>query len=154
MEAAKIRDFVESRCWSDDVGSYARAADGGELDASVLLAGQNRYSEPGDARLAATIEAVRCELGSGPFLYRYSGQRQKEGAFVACSFWLVSALARVGRVDEAAELMDELLAQSNDVGLFSEQIDAASGEFLGNFPQGLSHLGVVNAAFAVEEAQR
>ncbi|MBW3592500.1 MAG: glycoside hydrolase family 15 protein [Actinobacteria bacterium] len=153
-EAAKIREFVETRCWSDEVGSYVRAADGDELDASTLLAGQNRYSAAGDARLAATIEAVRTELGSGPFLYRYTGQREEEGAFVACSFWLVSALARVGRVDEAAELMDELLTHTNDVGLFSEEIDPASGAFLGNFPQGLSHLGVVNAAFAIEEARR
>ncbi|MDP8927232.1 MAG: glycoside hydrolase family 15 protein, partial [Actinomycetota bacterium] len=153
-EAAKIRHFVESRCWAPEVNSYVRAADGGDLDASVLFAGQNRYSERGDPRLAATIDVIRRELGSGPFLYRHTGQRGKEGAFVACSFWLVSALARVGRIDEAGQLMDELLAQANDVGLFSEEIDPATGESLGNFPQGLSHLAVVNAAAALAEAQR
>jgi GH15 family glucan-1,4-alpha-glucosidase len=152
-EAEKIRAFVEARCWSDERGTYVRSAGSDELDASVLLAGQNRYSREGDERLDATIDAVRRELGGGPFLYRYSGMRDEEGAFVACAFWLVGALARVGRVDEAGGLMDELLAQANDVGLFSEQIDPESGAFLGNFPQGLSHLGVVNAASAIAEAQ-
>ncbi len=152
-EAERIRAFVETRCWSHERGSYVRAAGSDELDASVLLAGQNRYSRDGDERLAATIDAVRRDLGAGPFLYRYSGMREEEGAFLACSFWLVSALARVGRVDEAGGLMDELLGHGSEVGLFSEQIDPASGEFLGNLPQGLSHLGVVNAASAIAEAQ-
>ncbi len=152
-EAEKVRAFVEARCWSDERASYVRSAESDELDASVLLAGQNRYARKGDERLAATIDAVRRELGSGPFLYRYTGAQAEEGAFVACSFWLVSALARVGRVDEAGELMDELLGHANGVGLFSEQIEPGSGEFVGNLPQGLSHLGVVNAAAAIAEAQ-
>jgi GH15 family glucan-1,4-alpha-glucosidase len=136
-------------------GSYAFYADGDDLDAAVLLAIRFGYLDPADPRTASTIEAVRKGLGAGgPLLYRYTGQHEKEGACLACSFWFAEALARTGRLEEARRTMDGVLSLANDVGLYSEEVDPESGEFLGNFPQGLTHLALVNAAVAVAAAER
>jgi GH15 family glucan-1,4-alpha-glucosidase len=156
--AAAIRDFIESECWSAQRRSYVRAAGVQELDASLLLGVLHGYQGRMTERLRNTVEAIRHELADGPFVRRYSGEdgvSGSEGAFVACSFWLVEALARAGRVDEAAELMDQLVPLANDVGLYSEEIDPVSTDFLGNFPQGLSHLALISAAVAIgQEASR
>jgi GH15 family glucan-1,4-alpha-glucosidase len=152
-ERAWIGEFVESRCWSDEKRSYTRFAGGDELDASVLLALIFGYRADHE-RVALSVEAIRRELATGPYVRRYSGDdglSGREGAFLACSFWLVEALARIGRRDDAVALLDELVGLANDVGLYPEEIDPESGEFLGNFPQGLSHIGLIRAASALAE---
>jgi len=150
----EIRAFIDERCWSPPRGAYTRHSDSQELDASVLLGARMSYFDLPDERLDGTIDAVRRELGRGPLVYRYSGMQEEEGAFVVCSFWLVEALALNGRLDEAAQVMDELCALTNDVGLLSEEIDPDSHELLGNFPQALSHLGVINAACTFRDLSR
>jgi GH15 family glucan-1,4-alpha-glucosidase len=79
-------------------------------------------------------------------LYRYTGADKEEGAFVACAFWMVSALHVAGRTSEARTLMDELVPLTNDAGVLAEMIDPTDGSFLGNLPQGLSHLALIGAA--------
>jgi len=156
-ERERIREFVETRCYAEHKRSYTRSADDDALDAALLLGVIARYDDPNSPRLRDTVDAVRRELGRGPLLRRYlddDGLAGEDGAFVACSFWLVEAYARQGRLDEAAELMDELVALANDVGLYAEEIDAKTSDFLGNFPQGLSHLALINAAGAIAEARR
>jgi GH15 family glucan-1,4-alpha-glucosidase len=154
-EAHAIREFVETRCWSELRGAYSRDAGGSELDASVLLGVVLGYDAPDPGRLTATVLALRRDLGRGPLMRRYSGEDGlpgDEGAFLCCSFWLADALARIGRPAEAAALMDELLELSNDVGLYAEELDPQSGELLGNIPQGLVHLALINAAVSIANA--
>jgi GH15 family glucan-1,4-alpha-glucosidase len=148
----EIERYVEEECWSEERGAYLQVPGKDKLDAAELLCSRRGYGDVNRERVAATAEAIRRELGRGALLYRYSGQETEEGAFVACSFWLVEALARLGRLDEAGELMEEVLAFANDVGLYSEEIEPTTGDFLGNFPQGLSHLSLIRAAVAVQES--
>lgn len=116
------------------------------------------FEERGSPRTAGTIEAIQQELGAGDgLLYRYppgaDGLGGREGAFLPCSFWLVQALARLARVEQAKELFDHLEGYANDVGLFSEEIDPTTKRFLGNHPQALTHAALVQAALAIEAAE-
>jgi GH15 family glucan-1,4-alpha-glucosidase len=148
-EAERIRRWVQERCWSEARGAFVWYPGTDELDTSILLhAGSGFDVGP---RMSSTIDALRAELGSGPLLHRYSGAQKEEGAFVASSFWAVSALHAVGRTGEARALMDELVPLANDVGVLAEMIDPADGAFLGNLPQGLSHLALIGAALDLEE---
>ena len=150
-EATEIKRWAQAKCWSRTRSSYTFYAGSEELDAAVLLAGRTGFDR--GPRLAASIEAIVTELARGPLVYRYSGMDAEEGAFVACSFWLVSALAYVGQLDRARALMDESVSLANDLGLFSEQINPRNGEFLGNIPQGLSHLALIEAAQVLHRAR-
>ncbi len=149
-EAERIREWVEENGWSEERQRYVWYPGSDRLDASILLHAISGFDR--GPRMSATLDALRAELGAGPHLYRYSGAQDDEGSFVACSFWMASALHLVGRVDEARDLMDELVAVApNDVGLLSEMIDPQTGHFLGNLPQALSHLALVNAAITLAD---
>lgn len=147
QEAERIRAWVDEHGWSEERGAYVMHPGSDALDASVLLHARSGF-DTGD-RMSRTVDALRAELGDGPLLHRYTGMPQEEGAFVACAFWGVAALAHVGRTDEAEAWMEELLALANDVGVWPEMIEAGTGDFLGNLPQALSHLALVQAALAL-----
>jgi len=151
--AEDVRAWIESEGWDEERQTYVRASDlGAEVDASLLSLPLCAYSSASDPRFASTVEAIRRELGAGgPLLYRTKDSIGEEGAFLTCSFWLVDALGRAGRTEEGHELMGELVELANDVGLYAEEIDPETGDHLGNFPQGLVHLGLVNAAVSLEE---
>jgi GH15 family glucan-1,4-alpha-glucosidase len=144
-----IRGWVEQHCWSDRKSTYTAYAGSDDLDAATLLMARTGF-DLGE-RLAGTVDAVRKELSDGVLVRRYSGA-DDDGGFIACTFWLVHALVLLGDLDAATELMDAAVALSNDVGLLAEQIDPATGAMLGNFPQGLSHLALINAACAYTKA--
>jgi GH15 family glucan-1,4-alpha-glucosidase len=149
-ERDAIQDWVNEHCWSQTKHSYTFYAGSDDLDAATLLAGRTGFAR-GD-RLAGTIAAIRRELCDGPLVYRYSGMQTEEGAFIACTFWLVNALVCAGDLTGAAELMDEAVPLVNDVGLLAEEMDPSSRAMLGNYPQGLSHLALINAATSYHQA--
>ena len=130
-----------------------------ELDASTLNIPIVGFLPATDERVTGTIDAVWRELGRDGFVSRYStaetddGLPGDEGQFLACSFWLVTALALNGRLDEARGLFERLLGLANDVGLLAEEYDVVRGRQVGNFPQAFSHLTLIMAARAIADAQ-
>jgi GH15 family glucan-1,4-alpha-glucosidase len=147
---------VRARGFDPQRGSYVRSYGAHDLDAALLLLPALGFEEPGSRRLTGTVAAIRAELATGPFVYRYPPSESEagmEGAFLACSFWLVDALARLGRMDEAERAFESLLVHANDLGLFAEEMDPATGEHLGNFPQGLTHAALIQAALSLQAAR-
>jgi GH15 family glucan-1,4-alpha-glucosidase len=126
-----------------------------EVDAALLYIARVHFIDPADPRMLGTIDAIRADLGHDGLLHRYDTARVEdglppgEGAFLACSFWLAEALALAGKRDEARRVFEDAAAHGNDVGLFSEEIDIESGALIGNFPQALTHTGLMNAALAL-----
>jgi GH15 family glucan-1,4-alpha-glucosidase len=156
-EAAAIAEFVESQCWSKARQSFVQYAGGHALDASLLMLSLMGYGGADNPRVLATVDAVARDLRRGPFVYRYlndDGLPGSEGCFLNCSFWLVGALARGGKIADARALMTDLLSSANDVGLYAEEIQPETGAFLGNFPQALVHLSLIDAALAIGEAEQ
>jgi GH15 family glucan-1,4-alpha-glucosidase len=157
-ERAREAVAADLRQWgfNDDVGAYTRTYGGDDLDAAVLLLPLLGIEPAESPRVTSTIDAIRRHLGAGgPFLYRYlpgeDGLPGGEGAFLPCSFWLVQALAQIGRTNEATDLMRDLLDVA-PLGLFAEEIDPTTGRFLGNYPQALTHASLLQAALALREA--
>jgi GH15 family glucan-1,4-alpha-glucosidase len=145
-----IEEWIAEHGWDEERGSYVMFPGSDKLDASILLHADRAFGPR--ERMAATIARIDEELSAGPLVFRYSDVEKEEGTFVACAFWLAEALAKTGRVDDAVARMNALVPLANDVGLYSEIISADDGAFLGNLPQGLSHLALINAALAVRDA--
>lgn len=148
-----IHAYADTHCWSDQKNSYTFYAGTDDLDAATLLVARTGFLQGDDRRLWTTIDAIRTELtAEGPLLYRYSGAGKQEHAFVACTFWMIEALCYAGRTEEAGDLLDGALRYSNDLDLWSEEIDPTNGALLGNFPIGISHLAVIGAITAYHAA--
>jgi GH15 family glucan-1,4-alpha-glucosidase len=154
----ELRETIERRGYDRKRGVYVQAFDRKEMDAALLLLPSVEFVAWDDERMLRTVAAVREELDAGDgLLYRYrrdDGLEGQEGAFLCCSFWLVECLARGGDPGEARRVFDQSIARANDLGLFSEEVDPATGELLGNFPQGLTHLAHIDAAVALTEVER
>ncbi len=152
-ERARIRAVVERDCWNARLGSFVSTAGGEELDASLLLLPFYGFIAARDPRMRSTYERILGTLGAGKALFRRNRYFQ-EGAFAVCTCWAIDFLARGGGSSgEAREMFEAFLGYSNDLGLFGEEIDPASGEALGNFPLAFTHVGVINAALSIGERE-
>jgi GH15 family glucan-1,4-alpha-glucosidase len=131
-----------------------------ELDASLLLLPTVGFLPPSDPRVRGTVEAIERKLLVDGLVMRYDttesddGLSSNEGVFLACSFWLVDAYLLLGRIADARRLFERLLTLCNDVGLLSEEYDHRTGRLLGNFPQALPHIALINTAFNLNEATK
>jgi GH15 family glucan-1,4-alpha-glucosidase len=153
----EVREAIDAKGFDKGRGSFVQAFGSGELDAAVLLLPTFGFVEWDDERMVGTVDAVREALDvGGGLLLRYTQDDSlegKEGAFLACSFWLVECLAHQRRLEQAQEVFDRAVATANDLGLFGEEYDVEAEEILGNFPQGLTHLAHIAAAVALNECR-
>jgi GH15 family glucan-1,4-alpha-glucosidase len=157
--AEEIRAEILAR-GVDSRGVFRQHYDTDALDASNLLVPLVRFLPAADERVRATVCAIRDELTEGGLVLRYrpeetdDGLKGEEGTFLICSFWLVSALSEIGEHRESEHLCDRLLSYASMLGLYAEELEASSGRHLGNYPQALTHLALINAVTHVIEAQR
>lgn len=155
---SQIYQQVMCKGWNEKKQSFVQYYGGNALDASSLLMMITDFTGSREPRMVATIERVQQDLASGALVRRYNpkyaasdGFRCQEGNFGACSFWLVHNLARIGRLDEARLMLERLLSYSNHVGLYAEEI-SPTGQALGNFPQAFTHLALITACTALNQA--
>jgi len=150
----EVRAAILEQAYDERSGVYAGAFGSDRLDASVLLMPIMGLLPAGDGRMRATIEAVDRDLADDGLVKRWSGADEEEGTFVICSFWLADCLAQAGELDRARAVFEHVLGHANDVGLLAEEIDPRSGALLGNFPQAFSHVGLITAAWSIDQAAR
>src|SRR6266571_1509747 len=153
----RIRAAILERGWSEKAGAFTQAFGSDDLDASALMIPIVGFLPATDPRMRATIDAIAERLtDTHGLVYRYrasDGLAGSEGTFLLCTFWLTHALALAGEVERARATFERAVAYVNDVGLLAEEVDPVSGELLGNFPQAFSHIGLVNAAWAISQAE-
>jgi GH15 family glucan-1,4-alpha-glucosidase len=147
----RLQAEILERGWSEARQSFLQAYDADALDASALAIPIVRFLPWSDRRVVATVRTIARELtgADGELVYRYrnpDGLEGEEGAFSICTFWLAQALAMIGERDRAERLFRRMLRHANHLGLYSEEIEPATGRFLGNFPQGFTHIALINCA--------
>lgn len=150
-----IAQDVLANGWDPHVGAFTAAYGEDDLDASALAIGLTGLIDPRDERFVRTVEAIEKSLRNGPTVYRYTcddGLAGEEGGWFLCTAWLIESMALCGRLADARALFDQMCACAGSTGLLAEEFDPPTGLSLGNFPQAYSHLGVINAALALEKA--
>ena len=159
--AASIRAAILTRGWNEAAGAFTQAFDSPDLDATALMMPIVGFVPASDPRMVSAVDAMMRRLTDARGLvYRYrtesgvDGITGKEGTFLLCTFWLARVLADGGRTSEARAMFENAVSHVNDVGLLAAEIDSATGEQLGNFPQAFSHVGLVNAAWAIHQAEQ
>ena len=154
---AGIREAILTKGWSERANAFTQSFGSDELDASNLMIALVGFLPADEPRVLATINAIEERLtDERGLVYRYrshDGLEGEEGTFLLCTFWLAQALAKAGQPARARAVFERAAAFVNDVGLLAEEVDPVSGELLGNFPQAFSHIGLVNAAWAISEAE-
>ncbi|GAC1506275.1 MAG: hypothetical protein NVS2B15_27510 [Pseudarthrobacter sp.] len=147
--------------WSESAGAFTQYFGSGDLDGSNLMLAIVGFLPADDPRMLATIDATEQRLtDANGLVYRYltaggvDGLAGDEGTFLLCTFWLAQALALAGQTERARAAFERACSYVNDVGLLAEEVDADTGELLGNFPQAFSHIGLVNAAYAISQAEQ
>ncbi len=153
----EIRETILAQGWNERTGAFTQSFGDDALDASTLVLPIVGFLPATDPRMRATIEAIAEQLtDTRGLVYRYrahDGLAGAEGTFLLCTFWLAEALALAGEVARARKTFEAAVAFVNDVGLLAEEVDATTGELIGNFPQAFSHIGLVNAAWAIAQAE-
>jgi GH15 family glucan-1,4-alpha-glucosidase len=153
-ERQAILDTIEQRGFNTAIGSYVSELDGGRVDASLLLMACLGYKDARDPRMMSTYDCIARRLERDGLFYRYEAEYDslggREGAFGICSFWAIDNLVQRGEIENAERRFEHLLKYANDLGLFGEEIDPNSGAVLGNFPQAFTHVGLINAAMAIQ----
>ena len=153
----EIRRAILEEGYDEEAGAFTQYFGGKALDASALVIPQTGFLPPTDARVRSTVERIRERLTSQGLVYRYvndDGLPGDEATFALCSFWLVDNLALQGRVDEARELFERVVGYASDLGHLSEEIDPSTGDLLGNYPQGFSHLALIRSALNIARAEK
>ena len=152
-EAAReeVREAILKEGWSEEAGAFTGAFGSKELDASVLMMPLVGFLPADDPRMRATTEKIERELMWDGLVHRWAGDGN--GGFLICTYWLVECLALAGEAERAAGLFERATSCANDLGLLAEEADGETGELLGNFPQAFSHIGLVNAAWRLFQAQ-
>jgi GH15 family glucan-1,4-alpha-glucosidase len=155
---AEIEDAILQRGWSENAQAFTQAFGSDELDASNLMMPIMGFIAADDPRMLATVRAIEQRLTDDHGLvYRYKshdGLEGEEGTFLLCTFWLAQAQALTGEIERAKTTFEKAVGYANDLGLLAEEVDPVSKELLGNFPQAFSHIGLVNAAWAIAQAEK
>ena len=153
----EIRAAILEHGWSEQAGSFSQAFGTDDLDASNLMLAITGFLPGDDPRMKATIDATAERLtDERGLVYRYlaaDGLEGEEGTFLLCTFWLAQAQALAGEVTAARATFERAAAYANDVGLLAEEVDVGGAEMIGNYPQAFSHIGLVNAAWAIAQAR-